>query len=160
MTLETTKLFKDLTTQDSKKYQKVDSYEVAITNYKDALSCIDIVLMNNAPSLDEDLIMELYETEQRYWYENNEIKEVDGVDVDEDGYEFEMSEPYQYLVTDASEYTMNKLEERHGITSVYSEKLGVYVIPVYHYGTSWNYIGVPDNDFNANDVLELRKQEV
>ena len=152
---KTTKLFSELTTQDSKKYRKKDSYEVAITNYSDALSGIDTVLMNNAPDLDENLVMELYEAESREFYENDR-PDCECEDPEDCQCEFEMSEVYQWLVTDASEYAMEKLRERHGITSVWSDALGVYVIPVYHYGTSWSYIGVPDNDFNADDVLELR----
>lgn len=89
-----------------------------------------------------------------HWLNNslimcNEIPEVDPsvldnmrfslYEEDEDGYEEEL-EIYQWYLTDCSDFDVKFLEEHFGLKFTYSDLLGLYVLCVTHYGTSWDYV--------------------
>ena len=59
-------------------------------------------------------------------------------------------EIYQYYLTDCSEIDVEYLEETFPeLLFAYSEKLGLYVLLVDHYGTNWYYVGTDTTLENA-----------
>ncbi len=51
-------------------------------------------------------------------------------------------EPYQWYAFGASEYDVDKLNEMFDLDIFYSDTLGIYILPVYHFGTSWRIMGL------------------
>lgn len=49
-------------------------------------------------------------------------------------------EIYQYFLSDCSETDVEFLEKTFNLKFAYSEKLGLYVLCVDHWGTSWDYV--------------------
>lgn len=52
-------------------------------------------------------------------------------------------EIYQWFITDASEDDVKWLEKSFGLLFSYSDKLGLYVLCVDHWGTSWDSVPCP-----------------
>ena len=69
-----------------------------------------------------------------------------GYDYDEETDEY--PEIYQYYLTNCSEDLAEFLNEHFGLMFAYSEKLGLWVLLVDHYGTSWDYV-YADTDLPA-----------
>lgn len=107
------------------------------TDFKTALYWChnEFVLLNKVPELDIDVVSE-YES----WYRQNLIDN-EGY-TEEEAYE-EYPEVYQWLVTDASKWDLDYLEKTFGIKAFWSDVLDCSVIPVTHFGTSWNYVSNP-----------------
>ena len=100
---------------------------------------INMVLCNNIPQIDENI---LYQAE-------NYDEETDSYD-----------EVYQWYITDVSEWVAEWQERVFGIKYIYSEVLDCYIMPVYHFGTSWDYVpcDVYDKDFwEVNKELEFKR---
>lgn len=55
---------------------------------------------------------------------------------------------YQYFLTDCSQDDAEKLHQWFGLNLLYSGKLGLYILCVEHWETSWDY--VPCSVFNQN----------
>ena len=102
------------------------------TSYADAVKKLDLVLCNNIPQVDESI---WDNARFSLYYEDEKGNETD-----------DMIEIYQYYFTDASLSTIEYLENRYGLLFTYSDKLDVFILCVTHFGTSWDYIPVQDNE--------------
>lgn len=60
----------------------------------------------------------------------------------------EYIEIYQYYLTDYSTGDVEFLEQHFNLLFSYSDTLGLYVLCVDHFGTSWNYVTV-ETDLEA-----------
>lgn len=102
----------------------------AFTSYRNAVEYAGnkYILCNNIAKLDE------------YLFDNCELCNPN-------------EEFYQYFLTDCSEYDAERLHQWFGLNFLYSEKIGLYVLAVDHWGTSWDYVscGVYD-EFVANCI--------
>lgn len=80
-----------------------------------------LILCNDIPSIDNSVFdnvrFELYDEENDCY---NEI--------------------YQWFLTDCSQSEVEYLEEHFGLQFTYSDMLGLYVLCVDHWGTSWDYV--------------------
>ena len=47
-------------------------------------------------------------------------------------------EPYQWFAIDISEFDVKKLNKYYDMDIFYSDTLDMYILPVYHFGTSWH----------------------
>lgn len=73
---------------------------------------------------------------------------------DEDGYETEV---YQWFLTDCSDFDVKYLEDTFGLLFTYSDLLGLYVLCVDHYGTSWDYVYCETtNEYAARELGESK----
>lgn len=52
----------------------------------------------------------------------------------------EMTDIYQWFLSDCSDDDVRYLEETFGLLFTYSDLLDLYVLCVDHYGTSWDYV--------------------
>ena len=67
-------------------------------------------------------------------------------------------EIFQWYLTDCSEDTVEYLEKSFGLFFTYSEKLGLYVLCVDHWGPSWDYVPCPCyNEDLARNLPEFRQ---
>lgn len=55
-------------------------------------------------------------------------------------------EIYQWFLTDCSTSDVEYLEKRFGLLFTYSDLLGLYVLCVDHWGTSWDCVSCDDNE--------------
>lgn len=69
-----------------------------------------------------------------------------GYECDEETEEY--PEIFQYYLTNCSKDLAEFLNKHFGLMFAYSEKLGLWVLLVDHYGTSWDYVTV-DTDLHA-----------
>ena len=83
----------------------------------------NIILCNNVAE-DVDFMMSAYDAIAVY---------------DEDEDEYTYPEIYQWYITDCNEYEKEALEE-YDIQLVYNEAMDLYILPVTHYGTRWDYV--------------------
>jgi len=51
-------------------------------------------------------------------------------------------EPIQWYAIAVSEFDQKYLNETYNTDIFYSGTLGIYILPVYHYGTSWDYVAL------------------
>lgn len=106
---------------------------------------IDLVLMNKAPEIDEEL---LYGDISGFWGNPDYDAEEDREDED-DKYLDEAPEGwevYQYFVTNASDNDVRWLEDNvPGLHFVYSQVMDCWVFLCDCYGTSWDYVAVETN---------------
>lgn len=86
----------------------------------------DLVLCNNIVEIEEFLECQLYDT----------YEEIDDFEI------------YQYYLCNLSEYEIEQLED-YGILLAYSNKLGLDVLCVEHFGTSWDYV-LTDVEWTTN----------
>lgn len=69
-------------------------------------------------------------------------------------------EIYQYYIVDVSEFDIERLKE-YGVTVGYSNKLDLYILPIYDFGTSWeafSYSKEVDDDYilSSKESLECK----
>lgn len=99
---------------------------------------ITMLLCNNITEADENFIednMELFYTDCE---ECSGEGTKDGKTCEECGGEGQYDhEPYQYFLTSLDEYDIERLKS-FGVDVGTSEKLGLEVIPIYDFGTSWS----------------------
>jgi len=92
-----------------------------------------------------------YKTNYRvavHWLHNNYILCNDIVNIDQDFEYPEMEsedeesnyEYFQFLLSDCSEDDVSYLKEHFDLDFGYSPLLGLHVLCVSHYGTSWDYV--------------------
>lgn len=119
------------------------------TDFKTAIRWCnnDLVLMNKVPELDDEIY---YNVES--WYRGKLVEE----GYTEEEADEEYVEVYQWLVTDATDWDIEYLEKVFGIKGFWSNVLETYVIPVMHYGTSWDYVSNPVYD---EQWWEINKNE-
>lgn len=105
--------------------------------------------------IDEPMSEEEFEQSEDYKYYEG------GYDSYLDSYEQQRFEVYQWFITDLSESDARFKYETFGLEYYYSEKLGCYIMPVYHLGTSWRILANPiyDEDFvqwNSDMIHECK----
>ena len=81
------------------------------------------VLCNNIQEIDDSI-----------FYSDHNI-------VNDDFYDSE-KEIFQYFISDCSQSDAEYLNEFFGIQFLFSEKLDCFILPVFHFGTSWDYVRV------------------
>ena len=78
----------------------------------------------------------------------NNIQEIDesiycnDYNIVNDGFYDSENEIFQYFISDCSQSDAEYLNKFFGIQFLFSEKLDCYILPVFHFGTSWDYVPV------------------
>ena len=114
--------------------------------------CVNLVNQNNT-SFFEGVIME--------WQENHdcesenariEIEELEGSEDKKDIRKRKgliddygecpacQCEPMQWYAIAVGEYDVKFLNNNYGMDIFFSDILGIYILPVYHFGTGWDYV--------------------
>lgn len=108
------------------------------TTWADFANCYDLVLFNNAPNLES---IESKNEEGVYveWLESHTCNYQD------EGLEECQCEPFQWYAIAVSESTCEWLNKSFNLDIFYSDILGIYILPVYHFGTSWDYVSLSMN---------------
>lgn len=109
--------------------EEMDSY--ALISYKNAVKYFDnaLILCNNITEIDE------------YLWENCDLCNTDEAF-------------FQYFLTDCSQGDAERLHQWFGLNLLYSGKLGLYILCVEHWGTSWDYVPCPVFDQNVADYIK------
>lgn len=99
---------------------------------------IPMILFNNINSVDESFVDDNMEL---YYYECEACKgdgTKDSKTCDEcmGNGQYEC-EPYQTFIVDVNEYDIERLKS-YGVELGYSNKLELYILPIYDFGTSWS----------------------
>jgi len=123
----------------------------------------DLVLFNQAPNLvsrdnesyDEGVINEWLEAHDcEYEQARRDIEELEGSDKEEDKtireglvnqygeYPECNCEPAQWYAIAIGDSDMEFLNSTYGMDIFYSEILDLYILPVYHFGTDWDYVNL------------------
>ena len=143
------------------------------SNWSDFANCYDLVLFNNCTNLVPADNTSDFEGVTYEWLEqhtqnceaehararieelesNNETDTKEYKDlVHEHGECPECScEPYQWYAIAISEYDQKFLNENFNLDIFYSDILGLYILPVYHYGTSWSHVSLSMNKTASYD---------
>ncbi len=101
--------------------------------------------MNNSLILCNDIVEKDFSV-----YENMRFSDYD----EETG---EMTEIYQWFLTDCSRDEVEYLEETFGLLFSYSDLLDLYILCVDHYGTAWNYVYCETtNEYAARELGESK----
>jgi len=133
------------------------------TTWEDFATCYDLVLFNQTPNLvsrdnktyDEGVLYEWIEQHTqncksdlaRYELENlqEDSKEYKAI-VHEHGENPECNcEPAQWYAIAAGDSDVKFLNEKFDMDIFYSDVLGLHILPVYHFGTSWDYVNLSIN---------------
>lgn len=118
------------------------------TTWEDFANCYDLVLFNNCTDLvhrdnksyDEGVLYE--------WLESHTCEP----DEDEDLEEHECAcEPFQWYAIAVSEYDVEFLNKNFNLDIFFSDVLGIYILPVYHYGTAWSHVSLSMNMNNDSE---------
>lgn len=115
----------------------------------------DLILFNNAPSLDEELNHDVINKQYEH-YSNKSLKELSEYYLNYTVGELEKMEEdefYELIHELASEsldfiyqwylvtlYDENDTEEHERLNIVYSHELDQYFMPVFHFGTAWTHV--------------------
>lgn len=83
-----------------------------------------LILANEIGSIDPSV----YDNMRFSFYEEDEYGDETEVEI------------YQWFLTDCSDFDVRFLEEHFGLKFTYSDLLGLYILCVTHYGTSWDYV--------------------
>lgn len=101
--------------------------------WEDFANCYDLVLFNQCVNIENsDVLERLYES---YTWDDSEDPEHEN-----------MSEVFQWYAISASEWDVEYLNKHFNLDIFYSDMFGMYILPVYHYGTSWDYVSLSMND--------------
>lgn len=109
------------------------------TSWADFANCYDLVLFNECTNLvhrDNNSYFEGVITE---WLQSHDC----GANYEED--EECTCEPYQWYAIAVGEYEAEFLNKYFDLDVFYSEILGIYILPVYHYGTAWSHVSLSMN---------------
>jgi hypothetical protein len=106
------------------------SYRKAIKYFNNSY-----ILCNNIVEIDESLFYSDYNIVNEGFYESEQ-------------------EIFQYFICDCSESDAKYLNKFFGIQFLFSEKLDCYILPVFHYGTSWDYVRVEILDEEVARIVE------
>ena len=99
------------------------------------------ILCNEIPEIDPDIWEQIY-------------CEMANNDEDDEDYG-DVPEIYQWYFSDCSKHDAEYLREHFGITLVYSDKFDLYILPVTHCGTSWDYVyWTTDNEYAKRELGE------
>jgi hypothetical protein len=124
-----------------------------IKTFADFASRFDLVLFNECVNLADGRVLEEYLENHSCEFENARM-EIDTLKengkenskkckelIDEYGDCPECScEPYQWYAISINEYDVEYYNEEYALDIFYSDTLGIYILPVYHYGTAWDYV--------------------
>lgn len=80
-----------------------------------------LILFNNCTEIDDGAVFKEY---------------LQSLEEDKD----EEEEIFQWYVIEIDEDEKDFLNEKYGLNIFYSETLGLFILPVYHFGTSWDYM--------------------
>jgi hypothetical protein len=109
--------------------------------WADFANCYDLVLFNNCVNLmsrengsDEGVLYE--------WLESHscEAQENDYGDSPECS-----CEPYQWYAIGVGEWEAEQLNKHNELDIFYSNILDLYILPVYHFGTSWTHVSLTNH---------------
>jgi len=123
----------------------------------------DLVLFNQAPNLVHKDNTSYFEGVINEWLEahdceyNNARAEIEDLEGSEEKADIErraelineygenpecQCEPYQWYAIGVGELDAEYLNRDYGLDIFYSEILGIYILPVYHFGTAWDYVSL------------------
>ena len=94
-------------------------------SYKNAIKYCNnnYVLCNNIVEIDDSIFYSDYNVINDEFYDSD-------------------CEIFQYFISDCSQSDAEYLNKFFGIQFLFSEKLDAYILPVFHFGTSWDYVPV------------------
>lgn len=95
----------------------------------------DFVLCNNILEIDDSIFCSDY-------------------NIINDGFYDSDNEIFQYFICSCTESDAKYLNEFFGIQFLFSEKLDCYILPVFHYGTSWDYVPVKVLDDEVARIIK------
>lgn len=106
-------------------------------SYKNAIKYCNnnYVLCNNIVEIDESI----------YYNDYNIVN---------DGFYDSENEIFQYFICDCSQSDAECLNKFFGIQFLFSEKLDCYILPVSHFGTSWDYVPVEVLDDEVAEYIK------
>ena len=100
--------------------------------WADFANCYDLVLFNECVNLGNHEVSE-------EWYENHVCsKENEDDDCPDEAYQW-----YAIAISDDETEWLNK---HFSLDIFYSDVLQLYILPVYHFGTSWDYVSLSMNN--------------
>lgn len=105
----------------------------------DLFKGIDMVLFNNILEADDSFIednFEMFSTECEVCEGTGENKEKGKCEECYGEGKFD-AEPYQYFAISISDWQIKRLKS-YGVNIGYSEKLDLYILPIYDFGTTWD----------------------
>ena len=138
-------------------------------NWSDFANCYDLVLFNECTNLVHRDNNSYFEGVLNEWIENHydtceahnaayRLQEIDEETEDEEEKKERQSiihewgdcpecncEPYQWYAIGISEFDCEFLNKYFDLDIFYSDILGIYILPVYHYGTSWSHVPLSMN---------------
>lgn len=102
----------------------------------------NMVLCNSIEELDCDLFSNMIIGDINYYIDNEgNYRAQEEYEEDTTGEIHEETEViYQYYLCDLNKWDLDYLKELGGVLLAYSNMLGLYVLMVTHYGTSWDYV--------------------
>lgn len=106
--------------------------------WEDFANCYDLVLFNNCTDLVHKDNTSYFEGVVNEWAESHDCQKENE---DDDCY----CEPYQWYAIGISEYDAKFLNNNFSLDIFYSEILGIYILPVYHWGTGWSHVDLSVN---------------
>jgi len=130
-----------------------------LKSWSDLASKYDMVLFNNVWKLEDVAIWEDYMEQHtceaqdaQYHIESCEIegcKKCKELKHDFGDYPECECEPYQTYAIDVSESDVEYLNKEFDLDIFYSGTLDMYLLPVYHFGTSWRIMGLKGGYVNV-----------
>jgi hypothetical protein len=108
------------------------------TTWEDFANCYDLVLFNECVNL---VHRDDKGNEEGVIYEWMESHTCDKESEDDDC----QCETFQWYAIEVSEWTCEWLNKSFNLDIFYSDILGIHILPVYHYGTSWDNVSLSMN---------------
>lgn len=102
--------------------------------WEDFANCYDLVLFNNCHEL---VHRDNKSYEEGVLYEWMEVHDCDREEDEEC-----TCEPFQWYAIGVGEFDAEYLNKHFGLDIFYSDVLGIYILPVYHYGTAWSHVAL------------------
>ena len=123
-----------------------------LVSWGDLASKYDMILFNQAPSINEGAIME-------EWRDNHNCEAMEAQDhleicevkdckkckeLREEYGEYPECEceVYQWFIIDIDKFDCEELNKEFDLEIFYSDVIDNYILPVYHFGTSWSIMGL------------------
>ena len=106
------------------------------TTWEDFANCYDLVLFNNCTNLVPQDNTSFFEGVTMEWLESHDCN------ANHEENEDCTCEPYQWYAIAVSEYDVEFLNKNFALDIFYSDILGIYILPVYHYGTAWSHVSL------------------
>ena len=123
-----------------------------LKSWGDLASRFDLTLFNCLPNINNGAMLEEWSEihtcesiEARNHIEGCEIKDCKKCKelIEEFGEYPECEcEPYQWYIIDIDKFDFKALNDEFDLDIFYSETIDNYILPVYHFGTSWRIMGL------------------